>query len=437
MGYEEALEHLDSLGIDAMKGLKPSLHRIEAICAALNHPERSVPAIHVTGTNGKTSTARIASGVLAAAGLSVATFTSPHLQTVRERLVLSDEPIDAVVFGDVFDHFLPYMEHVEKELGEQLSYFEVLTAMFFLWAAEGPVDAMVVEVGLGGRWDATNVIEAPVAVVTNVSLDHTGLLGKTRAEIATEKAGIIKSGARAVTAEKSPDALNVIVTEANLVGASLYQLDRDFAVIDNRTAVGGRYLGVRTSARDYAGLYLPLHGSHQCLNAAVALEAVVNLVPEGSLDDEVISEGLGRAIVPGRLESVPVEDPEGSVILDVAHNPDGMAALVNSLVEAFAFKRVVFVVGILGDKDYRGMLSELARIPCDLVVTEAKSVRSVPLDELGEAAHELGLSVRAQSDVRAAIEEAFALAGDGDLIVITGSHYVVGEARDMLLGPVS
>jgi dihydrofolate synthase / folylpolyglutamate synthase len=436
MGYEEALEHLDSLGIDAMKGLKPSLHRMEAICAALNHPERSVPAIHVTGTNGKTSTARIASGVLAAAGLSVATFTSPHLQTVRERLVLSGEPIGAVVFGDVFDHFHPYMEHVEKELGEQLSYFEVLTAMFFLWVAEGPVDAMVVEVGLGGRWDATNVIEAPVAVVTNVSLDHTGLLGQTRAEIATEKAGIIKSGARAVTAEKSPDALNVIVTEANLVGASLSQLDRDFAVTDNRTAVGGRYLGVRTSVRDYAGLYMPLHGSHQVLNAAAALEAVVNFLPEGSLDDEVISEGLGRALVPGRIEPVPVEEPEGSVILDVAHNPDGMSALVNSLVEAFAFERVVFVVGILGDKDYHGMLSELARIPCDLIVTEAKSVRSVNPGELDEAANELGLPVRAQSDVRAAIEEAFATASKGDIIVITGSHYVVGEARDILLGPV-
>ena len=364
MGYEEALDHLDALGIDAMKDLKPSLHRIEAVCEALNHPERSVPAIHVTGTNGKTSTARIASAVLEAAGLSVATFTSPHLQTIRERFVLSGEPIDATVFGEVFDHFRTYLEHVEKTLGDRLSYFEVLTAMFFLWAAEGPVDAMVVEVGLGGRWDATNVIPSSLAVITNVGLDHTGLLGKTRAEIAAEKAGIIKSGARVVTAERTPEILQVIETEATLVGGSVMRIDRDFAVTDNRTAVGGRYLSVRSSARAYDGLYLPLHGSHQGVNAATALEAVVNFVPEGSLDTEVIGDGFGRAVVPGRLESVVVDEPEGTVILDVAHNPDGMAALINSLVEAFAFERVVFVVGILGDKDYRGMLSEIARVPC-------------------------------------------------------------------------
>jgi dihydrofolate synthase/folylpolyglutamate synthase len=436
MGYEEALDHLDALGIDAMKGLKPSLHRIEAVCETLNHPERSVPAIHVTGTNGKTSTARIASGVLEAAGLSVATFTSPHLQTIRERFVLSGEPIDAIVFGEVFDHIRSYLEHVEKSLGEQLSYFEVLTAMFFLWAAEGPMDAMVVEVGLGGRWDATNVIEASVAVITNVSLDHTGLLGKTPTEIATEKAGIIKSGTRTVTAERAPDTLQVIETEASLVGASVVRIDRDFAVTDNRTAVGGRYLSVRSSARNYDGLYLPLHGSHQGVNAATALESVVNFVPEGSLDNEVVSDGFARAMVPGRLESVLVEEPEGTVILDVAHNPDGMAALINSLVEAFAFERVVFVVGILGDKDYRGMLSELARVPCDLIVTEAKSVRSVPPEELERAAQELGLSARLEADVAAAIPEALALAGGTEPVVVTGSHYVVGAARDILLGSV-
>jgi dihydrofolate synthase / folylpolyglutamate synthase len=436
MGYEEALDHLDALGIDAMKDLKPSLHRIEAVCEALNHPERSVPAIHVTGTNGKTSTARIAAAVLEAAGLSVATFTSPHLQTIRERFVLSGEPIDATVFGEVFDHFRTYLEHVERSLGERLSYFEVLTAMFFLWVSEGPVDAMVVEVGLGGRWDATNVIPSSVAVITNVGLDHTGLLGQTRAEIATEKSGIIKSGARVVTAERTPEILQVIETEATLVGASVMRIDRDFSVTENRTAVGGRYLSVRSSARAYDGLYLPLHGSHQGVNAATALEAVLNFVPEGSLDGEVVGEGFGRTVVPGRLESIVVEEPEGTVILDVAHNPDGMAALINSLVEAFAFERVVFVVGILGDKDYRGMLSELARVPCDLIVTEAKNVRSVSPEELERAAHELGLSTRLARDIAAAIPGALELAEGRDPVVVTGSHYVVGTARDILLGSI-
>ena len=178
VGFAEAEAYLNSLGIDAMKSLKPSLHRIQAICEALDHPELSIPTIHITGTNGKTSTARIASSLLAATGLTVGTYTSPHLQTVRERLALNGEPIAEEAFGEMFDHLRPYITLVEGRLGEKLSYFEILTGLYFLWAAEAPVDASVVEVGLGGRWDATNVVPAPVAVITNVGLDHTGLLGQ-------------------------------------------------------------------------------------------------------------------------------------------------------------------------------------------------------------------------------------------------------------------
>jgi dihydrofolate synthase / folylpolyglutamate synthase len=432
MSFQEAQSYLEALGVDAMKSLAPTLTRIEALCEVLDHPERSIPAIHITGTNGKTSTARIAASVLAAAGLSVGTYTSPHLETIRERLARNGEPISKDEFGSVFDHLFPFVELVEGQLGEQLSYFEILTAMFFLWAAEAPVDAMVVEVGLGGRWDATNVIDAPVSVITNVSLDHTGLLGTEREVIAAEKAGIIKPGSRAVTAERSPSVLEVIAESAD--PARLHQIDRDFRVDDNRVAFGGRYLTIDTSSRKYNGLFLPLHGSHQGVNAATALEAVVGFLPDATLDVEVVAEGFAATVVPGRLEALRPDVPGSPlIVLDVAHNPDGASALVGSLVEAFAFDRVIFVVGILGDKDYEGMLRELARVPCTLVATQAKTVRSVMPPELCVAAEAIELECEVVDDVASAVKRAIELAGEADLVCVTGSHYVVGEARSFLV----
>lgn len=434
MGFAEAMAHLDALGIDVMKKMRPSMHRIEALCDALNHPERTVPAIHVTGTNGKTSTARIAASVLTATGLSAGTYTSPHLQTITERIVLAGEPISASDFGDVFDHLHPFLQTVEQKLGEGLTYFEVLTGMFFLWAAEAPVDAMVVEVGLGGRWDATNVVDAPVSVVTNVGLDHTKLLGDDRKEIAREKSGIIKKDAVAVTGERDPAVLAVIEGEASGVGATTSRLGRDFDVVGNRLAWGGRHLSIRTSASNYESLFLPLHGAHQGVNAAVALEAVARFLPGRLLDEEVVAEGLARAAVPGRLEVVRSGEGVAPIVLDVAHNPDGMSALIASLAEAFTFTRVSFVVGILSDKDYVGMLTEVARLPSSLIVTQPKTVRSVPIDDLKMAAAEIGLACEAIDDVPDAVDAAVGGAAPEELVCITGSHYVVGEARTHLLG---
>lgn len=434
MTFEEAEAHLDSLGIDAMRSLAPSLRRIEAICDALDHPERSIPAIHVTGTNGKTSTARVAASLLTATGLSVGTYTSPHLETIRERIARDGEPISQAEFGDVFDHLKPYVEVVEKQLDERLSYFETLTAMFFLWAAEAPVEAIVVEVGLGGRWDATNVVPGRVAVITNVGLDHTGLLGMERTTIAKEKAGIIKPGTDVVTAELDRAVFSVIEQEATANGAVVGRLGHEFRVTDNRTAFGGRYLSVSTSAREYEALFLPLHGSHQGVNAATALEAVVRFVPEGSLGDDVVAEGIGAARAPGRLEVLRSDESGGpTVVLDVAHNPDGMAALVSSLLEEFAFDRTIFVIGILQDKDYRGMLAQLARVPNTIIATEAKSMRSVPPSELGAACHDAGLECDVIGDATAAVSTAIQTADPGDLVCVTGSHYVVGEVRGFLL----
>jgi dihydrofolate synthase / folylpolyglutamate synthase len=433
MGYAEASAHLDALGIDVMKSMRPSTRRIEAICAALDDPQRVVPAVHITGTNGKSSAARILTSILSATGLSVGTYTSPHLQTVRERIALNGEPISTDDFGDVFDHLLPYLATVEKDLGERLTYFEVLTAMYLLWAAE-TVDASVVEVGLGGRWDATNVVESSVAVVTNVGLDHTQLLGEDRVTIAREKAGIIKSGAEVVTGERRPDVLSVIAEEAtSSKAASLAVIDKDFRLEDNRIAVGGRSLDIGSSVGLFEDVFLPLHGRHQGSNAAVAVESAVRFIPGKTLDREVIALGLGGAFVPGRLEVVRTGG-SSPVVLDVAHNPEGMSALVGSLMETFAFEHVTVVAGILADKDHAGMISELARLPCSLIVAQPKNARSAPVEELRAEAGELGLACDIVEDVGDALQKARAMTSAEELVCVTGSHYTVGEARDHLLG---
>jgi len=432
--FDEAKTYLDALGIDVMKKMRPNTARIEALCEVLDHPERSAPAIHITGTNGKTSTAAIATSLLAATGLSVGTYTSPHLQSIRERIALNGQPIAEEDFGGVFDHIRPFIDLVEKRLDDRLTYFEVMTAMFFLWAAETPVDAMVVEVGLGGRWDATNVVKAPVAVITNIGLDHTGLLGTDRETIAREKAGIIKSEAQVVTAELTPSILQTIVDEANEQRATVVGLEKDFSVPDNRIAVGGRYLSINTSAQPYEGLFLPLHGSHQGINAAVALESGLRFLSK-PLDHEVVTQGFAETKVPGRLETIRLHGDEAvPLIVDVAHNPDGMSALVTSLLEAFAFERAVVVLGVLADKDYRGMLTELARVPCSIIATMPSNVRSVDVDELAAVATELGLECVAEPQVAAAIDMALDRAPGAGLVCITGSHYVVGEAREILVG---
>lgn len=428
MSYEEAEAYLESLGVDAMKSMAPSLHRIEALCEALDHPERQLQAIHVTGTNGKTSTARIATSLLTATGLTVGTYTSPHLESMRERIALSGEPLSKSDFGDAFDHLRPYLSHVEDDLGERLTYFEVLTGLFFLWAAETPVDAAVVEVGLGGRWDATNVLDAPVSVITNIGLDHTSLLGETKDSIAAEKVGIVKPGSILVTGERSPDVLKIFEQAVEGSDVTMSVLGKQFDETDNRVAFGGRFLGVQTSAERYDELFLPLHGSHQGVNAAIALEAVTRFLPAQTLAHDVVLEGLGKTIAPGRMETFRVEG-EAPVVLDVAHNPDGMSALVTSLIEAFAFDRVFVVLGILADKDYRGMLAELARMPCSLVLTEPRSVRAAPASELQDAAADFGLDSEVVDDVADAVKLARASAGVGELVCVTGSHYVVGEAR--------
>ena len=431
MSYEEAVSYLDALGIDAMKDVTPTLDRIQAMCDAMNNPEKSVPVIHVTGTNGKSSVVRIATSLLGALGLSVGTYTSPHLQDVRERIALNGEPISKEDFGDLFAQVRPYLDVVEERLGEKLTYFELLTAMFYLWAADQPVDAAVVEVGLGGRWDATNVTTAPVAVITNIGLDHTEFMGNDRRDIAAEKAGIIKSDAVVVTGERDPEILSIFADAADADHAELLVADRQFGVIENKVALGGRYLTMRTNVREYDGLFLPLHGSHQGVNASVALQAVTSFLPAVEISEEVVNEGFASVKIPGRLETIPGEG-KSPIVLDVAHNPDGTSALVSGLVETFAFDRVVFVLGVLRGKDHEGILRELARVPCTLVLTEPPSGRALKVEELSKAAEELELEFAVAGSVPDAIATALEVAGPSDLVCITGSHYVIGEARSHL-----
>jgi len=433
MSFDRAQKYLDGLGVDAMLAGRPTMHRIHAICEALNHPELAIPAIHITGTNGKTSTARIATSLLAATGLTVGTYTSPHLESVRERIAINGVAISEEEFGEMFDHLRPYLSLVEARLDETLTYFEVLTALFFLWAAEAPVDVMVVEVGLGGRWDATNVVPAPVNVITNIGLDHANLLGPDRPQIAAEKAGIIKPNAAVVTAERSPEIVDIFEREAKEAGASVYRIGDAFDETENLVAIGGRYLSVRTSAAAYEELFLPLHGSHQGVNAATALEAVTRFLPAHDLDAAVVAEGFAKASVPGRVEAVP--RPLGtdvSLVLDVAHNPEGVEALVSTLIEAFAFDRVTFVVGVLRDKDHEGVLEQLARVPCRVVLTEARSSRAAAAEELAAAAKRIGLEHEVIEGVPAAVSATVQRAALTELVCVTGSHYVVGEARSFL-----
>lgn len=400
---------------------------------ALDHPQLKVPAIHITGTNGKTSVAKIASSILVASGLKVGTYTSPHLTSMTERIALNGAAISDEEFGEAFDHLLPYLRVVEERLDETLTYFEVMTALFFLWAADTPVDVAVIEVGLGGRWDATNVVQASVAVITNIGLDHTALLGD-RPSIAAEKSGIIKEAASVVTAELDPAMLEIIRSHAEERGAAMVTFGRDFSIRENRVAFGGRYLSVETRDRAYQGLFLPLHGAHQGVNAATALQAVDAFLAEGSLSDEVVAEGLGTVVALGRLETVRTEREDAiPLVLDVAHNPNGLSALVKALAEAFAFERIVFVVGILSDKDHAGMIAELTRLPSAIIFTEPSFARSESPEKLQQIANELGCPSAVERDVASALEAAFAEAEPKDLICVTGSHYVVGEARSHLL----
>jgi dihydrofolate synthase/folylpolyglutamate synthase len=421
--YEEALayldEHTDLERMIAGTWEPPTLERMRALADLLAEPQRAQPTIHVTGTNGKGSTVRMISTLLAAQNLSVGTYSSPDLQRVNERLARAGEPIDDVSFAEA----IAAIADVEGLSGIRPHRFEILTLAAYRWFADAPVDAAVVEVGLGGRWDATNIVDADVAVVTNVGLDHTEVLGPTRADVAGEKAGIVKPGSTLVLGETDPELVPIFEREGP---EAVWLRGRDFGCTANDIAVGGRLLDLYTPGARYDEVFLALHGAHQGDNAAVALAAVEAFFGR-PLHEDVVREAFAAVEVPGRFEVV---GRGPMVVLDGAHNPDGARAAAATLVDfSFAGDRLL-VVGMNKGRDAVEMLEALdVRSARAVVATAADWVRAMPPAEIADAARSLGVDVEVVASVPDALARAIAVASEDDLVLVAGSLYVVGEAR--------
>jgi dihydrofolate synthase/folylpolyglutamate synthase len=420
-----------------------ALDRMAELVGLLGDPQRSCPVVHITGTNGKTSTARMTDALLRGRGLRTGRFTSPHLVSIRERIVVDGAPISPERFVAAYEEVIPYVNLVDERHPVAMSFFEVLTGMAFAVFADTPVDVMILEVGVGGRLDCTNVADGVVAVITPISLDHTRLLGSTVEEIAAEKAGIIKPGAVAVLAQQPLGAAEVLLRYAVEVGATVAREGVEFGVLSREQAIGGQQLALRGLRGTYDDLYLPLFGLHQAGNAACALaavEAFAGVSDDGApLDADLIRESFAKASSPGRLEVV---RRSPTIIIDAAHNPAGMAATVAGVEEAFSFARLTGVFAASGDKDVPGILAELEPLLTDIVVTRNSSGRSLDPEQTAELAVEIFGEDRVQSAERLddAIEIAVALAdeavaetgpGSGGVLV-TGSVITAGDARRLL-----
>jgi dihydrofolate synthase / folylpolyglutamate synthase len=418
----------------------PDLDRITDLLTLLGDPQLAYPSIHLTGTNGKTSTARMIDDLLRELGLRTGRYTSPHLESVTERIALDGQPLTDERFAEVYDEVAPYAELVDARHPDSVTFFELLTAMAFAAFADSPVDAAVVEVGLGGTWDATNLIHAPVAVVTTIGLDHVGILGDTVEAIATEKAGLIHAGATVVSAPQSEDADAVLSARAAEVGASIVREGVDFGVQSRTVAVGGQLLTIRGLVGTYEDVFVPLHGEHQASNVACAVAAVESFLGNGreELDPDAVRAAFAAVSSPGRLEVV---RRSPTVLLDGAHNAAGAAALAAALGDAFAFDTLVAVVAVLADKDVTGLLAELEPVVTSLVVTTNGSPRAMSVDALAEIAVEVfgedrvEVAARLDDAIDAAVATAESEAEIGGAgVVVTGSIVTVGEARHLLRG---
>jgi len=426
--HREALDHLHALTnyeviprAGRIEGL--SLDNMRSVMALLADPQDSFPVIHVTGTNGKGSTVAMIGSLLGAMGLRVGTYTSPHLQSINERIrvggeSISDEDLAAAITG--------VAAAAESTEGTHLTWFETMTAAAFAGFANEAVDVAVLEVGMLGRFDATNVAHGKIAVVTNVELDHTDGLGDWRRAIAQEKAGIIEPGSVLVLGETDPDVAVVFKDEGP---ASILERGIDFDVIDSDLAVGGRMVDLWTSRGRYAEVFLALHGRHQSENAVLAVTAVEEFFDD-LLPDDVVSEAFESVAAPGRMEIV---GRSPLVVLDVAHNPAGAESLAEAVDETFGDSRRIIVVGLLDGRDPRAVCEALAVADADLVIAcSARSRRGLPAHEIAEAARSAGAAVEVVVNVDEAVDRALALAGPEMMVLVVGSHTVVGEARTHL-----
>src|SRR3954470_1324311 len=417
----------------------PSLGRVQALTGLLGDPQRAYPVIHVTGTNGKGSTAAMIESLLRASGLRTGRFTSPHVTSVTERITIDGEPISDDRFDEVWRELQPYVALVDEQQIDDvaMTFFEIITCMAFAAFADAPVDVAVLEVGLGGTWDATNVADGDVAVITPIDLDHTHLLGRTVAEIAAEKAGIIKPGAQAILAGQSVEAAQVLLAYCAEVGALPQREGLDFGVLDRQLAVGGQLIRLNGAEGPVDDIFLPLHGAHQAANAAQALAAVEAFLGLKAVNPDVVREGFAQVTAPGRMEIV---RRSPTVLLDAAHNPHGARAAVATVQEAFELTPLVGVVAVMADKDARGLLEVFEEVMNAVVVTSVASTsRGLPADALGELAAEVFGPERVTVAPRLddALETAIALAeGEGAAapgVLVTGSVVLVGEARSLLV----
>jgi folylpolyglutamate synthase/dihydrofolate synthase len=435
--------------------IDPTLDRMADLASLLGDPQRACPVIHITGTNGKTSTARMIESLLRARGLRTGLFTSPHLINMTERIMLDGEPLAADRFVDLYREILPYVNLVDERHDVQMSFFEVLTGMAFAAFADAPVDVAVVEVGIGGTWDCTNIADGDVAVITPISIDHTRYLGSTVEAIATDKSGIIKPGAIAVLAQQPLAAAEVLMRRAAEVGATVAREGLEFGVLDRELAVGGQQLELRGLRGDYREIFLPLFGGYQAGNAACALAAVEAFAgtsdddqPGGEpakLEETWIRAAFASVRSPGRMEVVrrsPV------TIVDAAHNPAGMAAAMEGVSEAFGFASLICVLAISGDKDVPAILDNLEPFADRLVVTRNSSSRSMEVPKLAELAESVFGAGRVYTAARLdeAIDLAVELADDvgsddassgrvvpgSSGILITGSVITAGDAKALL-----
>jgi dihydrofolate synthase / folylpolyglutamate synthase len=413
--------------------VQPRVERTRRVLEFLDDPQRTYRVVHVTGTNGKTSTSRMIESLLRAMGLRTGLFTSPHLERFTERIMIDGEPVSDAAIADAWDEISPFVALVDAELAEAgdapLTFFELLTVLAFVACADAPVDVLVLEVGMGGAWDSTNTADGDVAVFTPIDLDHADRLGSTIAAIAEVKSGIIKDGAAVVSARQDPEADAVLRRAAHAHGASLAFEGEQFGLEQQKLAVGGQLLDIRGLAGRYTEVYLPQYGAHQGQNAALAVAAVESLVGGGTqaIDPDVAAEGLAQATSPGRLQLVGTNP---TVLVDAAHNPHGARALVAALRGSFDIDEWGVVLGVLGDKDAAGIVDALAPIAAHVFATAPDSDRASDPDALADLAEAADLPVTVHPVLEDAAEAArtWAAAADRRAVVIAGSVVLAGEA---------
>ncbi len=425
MKFSEAIAELEGRQPERMV---PDLARITALAELLGDPQLTYPTIHVTGTNGKTTTARLVTALACEHGLPSGLYTSPHLRSVTERLSVCFADMTEEEFGEEYERLLPYLETVDAK-GTRVTYFEAITALAYVWFSDKPVSLGVFEVGMGGAWDATNLVAGDIALLCPIALDHPEL-GSTLSEVASEKAGIIKPGKIAVVREQPPEAMAVIEPRCAEFEVTLLLEDRDFGVAERRVAVGGQTITVQGVKAEYRDFLVPLFGEHAARNAAAAIVALEAFL-DRPLSEPAVRRALESVSSPGRLEVI---SRHPLLILDGAHNPAGAQALALALPEAFTWERLHLVIGVSANKDVGGIVAALAQLASRAYATRNSSERSGDTERVASSLEAAGVTAERFDSVASALAAARAESTAGDLILVTGSLYTVADARRALEG---